>query len=566
MNNIISFFKKKRVVISVLIICVLLFIIICFVIVLKKGTFGYDLDGDKLVIDCPELVHSGESVSCDIYLEMVDEVNISGVQAVYDFDEELTFQSFELDSTKCSGESCFSSYNADDGSFRVASNDEVSGGGFVGTISFLMPNNISPNTEFKVGFKNIQIYYLVYGGGEVGLTPVLIDLNDAETTVRTPEAIATLSSLSLVNGEETISVPSFSPINLNYTLNVASSVSSISFSYETTGEHATVSGSGIASPISLDYGNNQLEFVVYAEDAETHLKYTVNVFREYSFVSEVYNYIDEYNIIYTGPDTDSQIVSKLADLSDGVRYSLDLEENKLYILREDDSVVSEINVLRFGVGYSIYDNNFYLDGPLVYSELLDTIHDDNISIELYNYDNVLQEDTSTMITEGDSLKVYYNEELLASYEFVDNSLGFASGLVRDDVNNIINRVPADITVAQFKNLITVNGEISVFNLSNELAEETDVVCTGYTVSINMQNETLTYTISVLGDINGDGLIYINDIGMIYRYYMGYLRTLSRAQVNAGDIINDGEIYINDIGRLYRYYMNYESSLEVVENE
>ena len=566
MNNIISFFKKKRVVISVLIICVLLFIIIGFVIILKKGTFGYDLDGDKLVIDCPELVHSGESVSCDIYLEMVDEVGISGVQAVYDFDEELTFQSFELDSTECSGESCFSSYNADDGSFRVASNDGVIGGGFVGTISFLMPNNISPNTEFKVGFKNIQIYYLVYDGEEAGWAPVLIDLNDAETTVRTPEAIATLSSLSFVNGEETISVPSFNSIVLNYTVNVDANVSNVSFSYETTGEHATVSGSGVATPITLEYGHNQFDFIVYAEDEETNLTYTVDVYREYAFATNVYKYIDQYNVIYTGPDTEAQIISKLADLNDGLHYNVDLETNKLHILREDDSEIAEINIVRFGINYSVYDGNFYFEESLLYSDLLETIHDDNMRIELYNHDNLLQEDTSRMIAGGDILKLYYDQELLASYTFIDNRLIFNSRLVVDDENNIINRVPANITVDEFEELITVNGEVSVFNLDNELVTDTELVGTGYTVSISVGNRNLSYIISVLGDINGDGQVYINDVGMIYRYYMEYLQTLSRAQINAGDIINDGEVYINDVGRLYRYYMGYESSLEVLENE
>lgn len=65
---------------------------------------------------------------------------------------------------------------------------------------------------------------------------------------------------------------------------------------------------------------------------------------------------------------------------------------------------------------------------------------------------------------------------------------------------------------------------------------------------NIVKSTYSY---ILGDVNGDGNIGINDVSRLYRYIKGVI-TLTDFEKSAGDVVQDGEIKINDVSRLYRY--------------
>ena len=59
-------------------------------------------------------------------------------------------------------------------------------------------------------------------------------------------------------------------------------------------------------------------------------------------------------------------------------------------------------------------------------------------------------------------------------------------------------------------------------------------------------------ISVLGDINGDGLVSIVDISKAYQYSKGRI-TMDAWYIEAGNVAgNDSLIRINDISKLYQY--------------
>ena len=87
----------------------------------------------------------------------------------------------------------------------------------------------------------------------------------------------------------------------------------------------------------------------------------------------------------------------------------------------------------------------------------------------------------------------------------------------------------------------------------------------------MQNDTIKYTISVLGDVSGDkslsgkiigdGIIDVGDVGQLYRYLKGKTE-FEYYQIAAGDILSDSSIKVNDVARLYRYIKGKNSTLEV----
>ena len=130
----------------------------------------------------------------------------------------------------------------------------------------------------------------------------------------------------------------------------------------------------------------------------------------------------------------------------------------------------------------------------------------------------------------------------------------------DEDNMLITRIVVGTTYGSFKEHFTTNGTITLISNDDATLTDSDIVKTGDKIRIELSHETKTYTLSALGDILGNGIIGINDVGTLYRYYRNRT-TLTDDAIAAGDIFNDGSVEMGDIGRLYRYYRNRVDTLE-----
>lgn len=566
MKKIIDLFKKNRIVSGFIIVFVLLLLIMCIFWLSKKGTFGYNISGGNVLINCPTVVGAGQTVNCDVYLDMIDPISVYSLNAHYKLGTGLTFKSF--DNPECTGEGCFALFQRTDSGFAVLNADGIVDGGYIGTLTFEMPDSIEPNEEFEVGLEDIELCYDDFG------VESMITLDPSTKIIRTGNNVATLSSL--VIPDMSFNEP-FNSLEFNYTAEVPADTERLTLNYTTTSPGASVSINGIVNEANhifeLSFGHNIFTVIVTAEDDQTTLTYTVDIYREYKFTGNgIYPYIAESNILYTGSDTDDEIISKLGTVGDGFRYSFDLSNDTLYVLSssDDEEVFATIDIVRYGVGYSIHDDIFYFNNGMKYSNLLAYVRDENLNVYLFDNSGDTIEDLNTVIEEGYYLGVYYNDQLLANYSFVASPLSFDSSLVVDDDDNVIARIPAGITVSELRKMIT--SDFTVSDRAGNEVSDYQIICTGYTLTIDVGGEApLTYTLSVLGDVNGDGELHLNDVSMIYRYVMGnwineVLVNLSPAQVYACDIINGGGIALNDVSRLYRFLMGSEDTLEVVSNE
>lgn len=101
-----------------------------------------------------------------------------------------------------------------------------------------------------------------------------------------------------------------------------------------------------------------------------------------------------------------------------------------------------------------------------------------------------------------------------------------------------------------------------YNFDNELVEALDsnnqsvalsgIVKTG--MKLKLDNKK-TYTLSVIGDVSGDGLINIADVSRAYSYLKGNTQ-MDKCFVYAADIAdNNGTVAINDISKLYSVVKN-----------
>lgn len=117
----------------------------------------------------------------------------------------------------------------------------------------------------------------------------------------------------------------------------------------------------------------------------------------------------------------------------------------------------------------------------------------------------------------------------------------------------ISRIAPNTTVATFKQNINYNNQELVFTDKNgNVLSEDSLLGTGAIVKIN--GSDLQYTLIVIGDIDGDAEISVNDLGMIKLHFIDY-QILEGNSAKAADVDGDGEITINDIAQIKLVLIN-----------
>lgn len=114
-----------------------------------------------------------------------------------------------------------------------------------------------------------------------------------------------------------------------------------------------------------------------------------------------------------------------------------------------------------------------------------------------------------------------------------------------DDEKIITRIPAETTLAQFDELITINKEYQIID-----SKGTDItgglMKTGYI----LKTENAEYEISVIGDIAPNGKIDISDLPRLRKHLVGATgKTLEGVYFYAADISGDGEVTLLDLLRM-----------------
>ena len=99
-------------------------------------------------------------------------------------------------------------------------------------------------------------------------------------------------------------------------------------------------------------------------------------------------------------------------------------------------------------------------------------------------------------------------------------------------------------VGTIVNTVTTNGGKATVKNSSGAVKGSGSLVTGDTITIEGAT-TATYTISIKGDLSGDGEVKINDLILIQSHILGKA-TVSGAKYYAADISGDGAIKINDL--------------------
>ncbi len=109
----------------------------------------------------------------------------------------------------------------------------------------------------------------------------------------------------------------------------------------------------------------------------------------------------------------------------------------------------------------------------------------------------------------------------------------------------IYRILPKTNCKEFKNnVITKQTLVFMNNKGNNMKEE-DIITTGSTLKIG---DKLQYNLIVIGDVDNDGEITINDLAKV-KLHLIQKELLKGDSLKAADVDNDGEITINDIAQI-----------------
>lgn len=151
-------------------------------------------------------------------------------------------------------------------------------------------------------------------------------------------------------------------------------------------------------------------------------------------------------------------------------------------------------------------------------------------------------------------------------------ISFDESLTVNEVYRIIERLISKepitsstyMTYDDLRNKITINSSATfgVFDSQGNIINTNSKVRTNDVIKISFGGTVYSYKISVLGDLNGDGEITINDVTRLY-YHIKNVETITDpALLAAGDIIKDGNYNINELTLLYYFLKGVQDTLRV----
>ena len=302
--------------------------------------------------------------------------------------------------------------------------------------------------------------------------------------------------------------------------------------------------------INLNYGSKEVK------DNKLIIKYNDKVIKEYKLVNigikSKYYSINGDNIVYVNSFDINEI-----DLNYG---SKEVKDNKL-VIKYNDKVIKEYKLYGIKTKYSVFYNTIYVGGIInTEDELRECIKNcssatdqvgcaDDCEMRYNILDHITSSDLKLSI-DKDKLICKYNNEIIN--EFVLSSKNEYD--IIDDYtkkNDIISRIPIDTDMNVFKTKINTNiGYIFKDSKNNDIVTNRKLR-TGDKVIFNYSSGDIDYALSVIGDVNGDGIINGKDIIEISNDIVGN-KKLDNLGSLSGDIDNNGKMDIRDIIKMGNY--------------
>lgn len=121
----------------------------------------------------------------------------------------------------------------------------------------------------------------------------------------------------------------------------------------------------------------------------------------------------------------------------------------------------------------------------------------------------------------------------------------------DETNKIVKYISPKTTVSTL--ISNVNGGVkTVTDKNGNVLSGTSYVNTGNKLKIVINNNTYTYDLSVLGNVNSDNNIDINDVMKVATHSIKGGKLTTQLELYSADVTKDGKININDVMKIATY--------------
>lgn len=163
-------------------------------------------------------------------------------------------------------------------------------------------------------------------------------------------------------------------------------------------------------------------------------------------------------------------------------------------------------------------------------------------------------DNANKITSIDKTKL---ENITLYAHWLNDKLYLSSQKYKIGENDIDNYEDGDIyldkiepktTAEQFKNNCETNGEITIYDKNGNVLENGDLIGTGMTLKDVKGDQSITLTLIVMGDLNGDGEATITDLTRLNMWLIG-VRSSDEIELKAADVSHNGKVTVTDLVKL-----------------
>lgn len=315
-------------------------------------------------------------------------------------------------------------------------------------------------------------------------------------------------------------------------------------------EIATVDENGVVTAL-----NGGTTYTMRRIESDIFDYYIGSIINVIDITSDVYAINEENDFIYVGLNEFN------VDNVNVVGHSINVDNNKLQFLYSDDLLIHEMDILSIDLGTLNYGGNVInLDNELSYDDFVRNLSkSDELDYKILTGSEVV---TSGNIASGMVLEITYDDIVIDSYEIniVDGefNLTFSETLSIDTDNKYINYVVKKTTVEDLLAKVSVDGgSARIYDIDNVEKEATSVVATGDKLVINIDDVKVDeYTISVLGDSNGDGNVGVLDLVQMRKLIVEWVDPntnevykKSGVYYNALDLDKNGNVGMIDLVKL-----------------
>ena len=248
----------------------------------------------------------------------------------------------------------------------------------------------------------------------------------------------------------------------------------------------------------------------------------------------------------------------------------------------------------------VYSNNSGIPGQIIANVQIDSGITSNLLIQ-YSRINISEftgnvnatsifgnmEYSDSSVTLNDNITLNNEEKIIQSnfnnYDF-DNEWGYSNSvylkLFNDEMvnkpipeidvifnkylitDNIVYNIMPSTTRNEFVSNMVIDEDLTykIYNISGNILSSNELIGTGSYLIISNGIKTMTYEISVYGDVSGDGKVSIKDVYMIADYAVATSENKesilsSAVQLIAADVNIDDRISISDVFRVADYAIN-----------